>query len=82
MSRKVINILFIVGSCLYIPGIAMIIWAYVGLFHNISQSAYYGPASSSSFDGLGTFGGFLWGRCHNDRHRQYYLAGGAYRCVD
>lgn len=62
MSRKVINTLFIIGSCLYIPGIAMIIWGYVTLFHNISQGAYYyGSMNTDPLNGIGAFLGLLWG---------------------
>lgn len=66
MSRKVIKILFIIGSCLYIPGMALIIWGYVSLFQAISaQQAYYssysGYSSPSTPDGLGTFMGLLIG---------------------
>jgi hypothetical protein len=61
VSRKVINILFITGSCLYIPGIAMIIWAYVALFHNMVQSSYSSTYASDPFNGLAAFMGFLWG---------------------
>ncbi len=60
MSRKVINILFIVGSCLYIPGIAMIIWAYVDLFRNISQYSNYGVNNTDPLNGLSMFIGFFW----------------------
>lgn len=35
MSRKAINILFIVGSCLYVPEIAMIIWGYTVWPHSV-----------------------------------------------
>jgi len=59
MSRKVINILFVIGSCLYIPGIAMIIWAYVALLHNIIQSSYSGAYSTDPFNGLSAFIVFL-----------------------
>ena len=61
MSRKVINILFIVGSCLYIPGIAMIIWGYVTLFRDITQHSYYGTYNPDPLNGLSTFIGFFWG---------------------
>lgn len=61
MSRKVINILFIVGSCLYVPGIAMIIWAYVALFSNIAQSPYSSSYTSDPLSGLGAFMGLFWG---------------------
>lgn len=61
MSRKVINILFTVGSCLYIPGIALIIWGYVDLFHNITQSSYGNPMNYDPMSGLGAFIGFFWG---------------------
>ncbi len=60
MSRKVINILFIVGSCLYIPGIALIIWGYVALFHNIAQSSYYSSSTIDPLSGFGTFIGLFW----------------------
>jgi hypothetical protein len=61
MSRKVINILFIVGSCLYIPGIAMIIWAYIDFFQNLMQHSYNGAYSADPLNGLGMFIGFFWG---------------------
>ncbi|MBV9230335.1 MAG: hypothetical protein JOZ18_13565 [Chloroflexi bacterium] len=58
MSRKVINILFIIGSCLYIPGIAMIILGYVVLFQTSLHHTY---GSSSPLDGFGAFMGLLMG---------------------
>jgi hypothetical protein len=60
MSRKVINILFVIGSCLYIPGIALIIWGYVTLFHNLMQSSYSGAYGADPLNGLSAFIGFFW----------------------
>jgi hypothetical protein len=68
VSRKLINILFIIGSCLYIPGIILIIWGYVMLFQSIGAQDY--PSIHSSYpdyprtsypDGFGTFMGLLLG---------------------
>lgn len=62
MSRKVINVLFIIGSCLYIPGMALIIYGYIALFQVAStQSTYYSnyASTSSSPEAFGTFMGFL-----------------------
>ena len=66
MSRKVIQILFIIGSCLYIPGVALVIWGYATLFQAISaQQAYYssysGYSSTSPPDGFGMFLGLIFG---------------------
>ena len=61
VSRKVINILFIVGSCLYVPGIVMIIWAYAALFQSMAQSSYNSAASDPFINGFASFMGFLWG---------------------
>jgi hypothetical protein len=61
VSRKAINTLFIIGSCLYIPGIALIIWGYIDLFHNISQSAYVVSVNPNPLNGFGAFIGFFWG---------------------
>jgi hypothetical protein len=58
VSKKVIGILFIIGSCLYAPGIAMIIWGYVGLI--LMNLQHVSPAARS-FNGVGTFVGFLFG---------------------
>jgi hypothetical protein len=60
VSRKVIQILFIIGSCLYIPGIALIAWGYVALFQataSAQNAAYYsGYSDTSSFNnGFATF---------------------------
>lgn len=49
MSRKVINILFIIGTCLYIPGLALTIWGYVTLFQAGLQ---YPDGGAGSFNGL------------------------------
>src|SRR5436190_16176295 len=57
VSRKVIGILFIIGSCLYIPGIVMIIWGYMVLFQASVQHVY--PVTRS-LNGPGTFIGFLF----------------------
>ncbi len=61
MSRKVINILFIIGSCLYIPGIALIIWGYAALFHNIAQSTTIVSVNPDPLNGFVAFIGFFWG---------------------
>jgi len=54
VSRKVITILFIIGSCFYIPGIAMILLGYVSLIQ-ASLHPYYGAYGSSPFASFGTF---------------------------
>jgi hypothetical protein len=55
MSRKVINILFIAGSCVYIPGFVLVILGYVFLF----QSTIHHTYGSGSLDGFGTFFGLI-----------------------
>jgi hypothetical protein len=54
VSRKVITILFIIGSCFYIPGIAMILGGYVFLIQ-ASLHPYYSAYASSPFASFGTF---------------------------
>jgi hypothetical protein len=56
VSRKVITLLFLIGSCFYIPGIVMIIWGYVDLLQTSIPAV---SSSTSSLSGLGTFMGFL-----------------------
>jgi hypothetical protein len=58
MSRKAITILFVIGSCFYLPGIGMIIRGYISLIQSSVQNAY---ASSSSFeDGMSMFLGLVF----------------------
>jgi hypothetical protein len=70
VSRKLINILFIIGSCLYIPGIVLMIWGYAMLLQSIGAQAHYSSIYSSSPnysstsyypEGFGTFMGLLMG---------------------
>jgi len=56
MSRKVIVILFILATCLFIPGLVMIIWGYVLLFQTTLQAAQNG--ATSNFD-PNTFASFI-----------------------
>jgi hypothetical protein len=63
VSRKLINILFIIGSCLYIPGIVLIIWGYAMMFQSIGTHTY-SPVYSGSSDYPSTiypgdFGAFM-----------------------
>jgi hypothetical protein len=55
MSRKVIVILFILATCLYIPGIVMMIWGYATLFQQISTQAADGTTSTLATNAVGTF---------------------------
>jgi hypothetical protein len=52
MSRKVIVILFILATCLFIPGIVMVIWGYAIVFQTILQTAQQTgeTGTTSNFD--------------------------------
>jgi hypothetical protein len=61
VSRKVITILFIIGSCLYIPGIVLMIQGYMVLFQTSTQMAYSTSVTTNFSNGLGAFTSFLMG---------------------
>lgn len=58
MSRKVITVLFIIGSCFYLPGIGLIIGGYVSLVQSSMQNVYAG--SSTFGDGMSLFLGLVF----------------------
>lgn len=57
MSRKVITILFILATCLYVPGMVMIIWGYAILLQQASIQAAGGTAGNA----LGAFTALVLG---------------------
>jgi len=65
MSRKVIVILFILATCLFIPGIVMVIWGYAIVLQTVLQTAQQTAqtGTSSNFDPntLSTFVVLLYG---------------------
>lgn len=65
MSRKVIVILFILATCLYIPGMVMIIWGYINFIQVTLQTAQQmsqtGTTTPLDPNAFGTFTALLLG---------------------